>query len=128
MVLKPLSEYGWKVKDSLLTFDWDSEDNMAAVPQQVECLTKGCKCKTGCRTLRCGCRKRGKECSEGCECSSCTNIKIGRQQTKDSLLDVTLEELEGGECQTEDIDDIMDWVFGGHEVDSDNSDDDDTHA
>lgn len=129
MVLKPLSLYGWKVIDNSLTIDWDSAENMAAVQQRVESLTRGCKCRTGCRTLRCGCRKQGRQCTEGCECTSCVNIEIELAtgpQNEDSLLDVTLEELvtEGGECLTDNVDEIMDWVFGDHEIHSDESDND----
>ena len=53
MVLQPLTQYGWKVSGELLTFDWDSDDNMATVRQRVEGLTKDCRCKTGCKTLQC---------------------------------------------------------------------------
>ena len=35
-----------------------------------------------------------------------------------------MEELiEGGECRSEDVDEMMDWVFGDYEIHSDNSDD-----
>ena len=63
----------------------------------------------------------------GCECTSCTNINLVLTQEQnddndDSLLDVTMEELiERGEYQSEDVDEIMDWVFGDHEIHSDSS-------
>ena len=73
MVLNPLTDFGWKVTEESLTFDWDSECNMEAVRQRVIQLLEGCKCKTGCTTSRCGCRKKGNQCSEGCECTNCSN-------------------------------------------------------
>ena len=38
-------------------------------------LTKGCKCKAGCVTGRCGCRKKGQSCTEGCSCLHYTSGK-----------------------------------------------------
>ena len=37
-------------------------------------LTKGCKCKTGCTTGRCGCKRKQQVCSEGCTCTHCLNL------------------------------------------------------
>ena len=45
MVLHPLANFGWKVTNESLTFDWDSGNNMEAVRQRVIQLLKGCKCK-----------------------------------------------------------------------------------
>jgi len=41
MVLHSLANFGWKVTDESLTFDWDSESNMEAVRQRVIQLLKG---------------------------------------------------------------------------------------
>ena len=39
--------------------------------------TKGCGCKTGCGTMRCGCKKQGQTCGPSCKCKNtyfnCTN-------------------------------------------------------
>ena len=39
--------------------------------------SKGCGCKTGCGTMRCGCKKKGVSCGPGCKCkntySNCVN-------------------------------------------------------
>ncbi|CAB4023481.1 Hypothetical predicted protein [Paramuricea clavata] len=32
-----------------------------------------CKCKTGCSTLRCSCKKANNQCNEMCQCVGCTN-------------------------------------------------------
>ena len=37
-------------------------------------LTKGCSCKHGCKTKRCGYRKKGRHCGPGCDCHGCTNL------------------------------------------------------
>ena len=37
-------------------------------------MIKGCKCKKGCNTSRCGCKKKSSYCGPGCYCSSCSNI------------------------------------------------------
>ena len=68
--VKDISSYGWIVQDDAIGIDWDSAENMAKIEQRVWLLTKGCKCKTGCKRLNCGCKKRGNHCSEGCNCSN----------------------------------------------------------
>ena len=74
MQVADVTHCGWNVTDGILSIDWDSAENQAAVNERVLLLTKGCKCKTGCKTGRCGCRKRGQSCSEGCECLHCSNL------------------------------------------------------
>ena len=118
MVLQPLANFGWKVTDESLTFDWDSESNMDAVRQRVIQLLKGCKCKTGCTTSRCGCRKKNKECSEGCECTNCSNTQSNTHtiidNSEDTLMELSLEEnfTENREQFLDEVDEIMDYVFG----------------
>ena len=50
MAPKPVSEYGWKIIEGTLAFDWDSDSNMDAIRERVAGLLKGCGCKTGCQT------------------------------------------------------------------------------
>ena len=64
----------WNVIDSILSIDWDSEENQAAVNERVLLLTKRCQCKSGCTTGRCGYRRKGKSCSEGCMCLHCSSL------------------------------------------------------
>ena len=117
MVLHPHANFGWKVTDESLTFD--SESNMEAGRQRVIQLLKGCKCKTGCTTSRCGCRKKNKECSEGCECTNCSNTQSNTHtaidNSEDTLMELSLEEnfTENREQFLDDeVDEIMDYVFG----------------
>ena len=121
MVLNPLANFGWKVTVESLTFDWDSESNMEAVRQSVIQLLKGCKCKTGCTTSRCGCRKKNKECSEGCECTNCSNTQSNTNTVidnrEDTLMELSLEEnfTENREQSLDDeVDEIMDTIFGDY--------------
>ena len=64
--------------------------------KRVAGLLKGCRCKTGCKTARCGCKKKGNVCSEGCECTDCTNnsSKTDDNVQDSPLDDVVLEEME----------------------------------
>ncbi len=133
MVLQPLSAFGWDINNDILTIDWDS--NMQAVQEQMTSLLKGCKCKTGCRNKRCGCRGKGKTCSVGCECITCTNTTAMKKK-RDNLLDVTMDkdllDVDVNESDDtwwrirswspeftddltgnpDDSNDILDWVFG----------------
>ena len=99
----------------MLSVSWDSESNMKAVRERVSVLFKGCKCATGCKTKRCGCRKGGNTCSVGCDCKNCKNQEETELHVDDSdITEIALdEEIQGeGELEGDDIDDILDWVFG----------------
>lgn len=71
--VKPV-EWGWKLEDGkLLPVAMDA-------PPAPEALLKiiHCTCRTGCETIRCGCKKLGFECSSACgECQNgnCQNIQ-----------------------------------------------------
>ncbi len=69
-----LKVIGWTLKDGVLSVDWDRETNISSIESRVFLLMKGCKCKTGCKTAHCGCRKKGKNCSEGHSCLHCSNL------------------------------------------------------
>lgn len=74
MALEPLVGNGWlKDQHGNLAIDWDSEDNMTQVRSRVDLVLKGCSCKGGCSTNKCGCRKKGIPCGVGCRCTGCEN-------------------------------------------------------
>ena len=73
LCLQPMTEYGWRLENDTLIYDWDSEANMAEIKQRVSMLLKGCKCRTGCGSAACGCKKKGERCHEGCDCIGCMN-------------------------------------------------------
>lgn len=110
MELKHLTDFGRIIEGDTLTFDWDSQENVAAVQQRVASLIRGCKCRTGCGTLRCGCKKNGKHCSEGCECKNCSNTATPEPVTDTSLHHLSLEE-EIVDDLAEEVDEIMELVF-----------------
>lgn len=57
MTLQPLTNFGWQLDYNDLKMMWDSLSNIQQIKSRVRELLQGCKCKTGCFTVRCG-RKR----------------------------------------------------------------------
>ena len=124
-----LTSYGWHNTDGILSVDWDSLENQTAVRDRVFLLTKGCKCKTGCTTGRCGCNRKGLTCSEGCSCLHCLNLPNMVTSNRENLADQQLEMDESTE-QTEleelemhepdmDIDEFLALLGSDSETDSD---------
>ena len=98
--LNPMTEYGWVETDEQgLVCEWDSAENIAAVRSRVVALLMGCKCRTGCNSAICGCRKKGVACAEGCNCTGCMNT--------------TTEYHDSDEELNQEVDEVMEWVFGG---------------
>ena len=99
--LSPLAtqEYGWKISDSELRIDWDDATNMEQVRKAVQLLLKGCSCKKGCKTRRCGCLKDGRKCGPGCSCSNCENSLTGTAPTAREEIDDEVETEEMQEDQ-----------------------------
>ena len=68
-------------------------------------FTRGCKCKSGCRTKRCGCKQNGKQCGPGCRCLNCENVLTTNALCPEehSLMDLDIaEEVEiGHDSETE---------------------------
>ena len=94
MEVAEITSYGWNVIDGILSIDWDSDENQTEVNERVLLLTKGCKCKTGCVTGRCGCRKKGQSCAEGCSCLHCSNLPYTSGKEKHVAQDVAELETE----------------------------------
>ena len=138
MVLRPLTSHGWKISEDKLVFDWDSGENMDRVHQRVRGLLLGCKCKGGCNTNHCGCKRRGVLCSEGCQCRHCNNLgtstlsttldiekEKSRERSEDKFSseneddsDMVENERENSPLDDE-VDQIMQSVFGPDTSDSD---------
>ena len=64
---------GWKIVDGRLEIAWMTRPS--APDSLIECVS--CKCKTGCKTQRCSCRKSELQCTDVCGCSDCSNIYEG---------------------------------------------------
>ena len=77
MIIPDVSDFGWKVLDGTLQYDWESYENRMAVQQRVGFLLRGCSCSsvTACSSRRCGCVKKGVSCGAGlgCNCKNCNN-------------------------------------------------------
>ena len=63
-------------------------------------MINGCKCKKGCGTLKCGCKKKNILCGPGCYCSNCSNVAVQQsgnssdEEESDSEGETDNEELE----------------------------------
>ena len=104
MQLAPLHGHGWtRNKDGNLDIlYWDTEENRFKVKNRVDLSIKGCSCRSGCDTKRCGCRRNGEACGPGCRC---VNYTEGVAEMKASHYD-TLQD---------DISAIMQNVYGPQE-------------
>ena len=61
MTLKTMIGNGWLLDEEQMKIQWDSEENIKAVKTKVATLLRGCSCKKGCNTARCGFRKKNEE-------------------------------------------------------------------
>ncbi|CAC5415614.1 unnamed protein product [Mytilus coruscus] len=106
------------------------------VEKTVEWYTKGCGCKTGCKTNRCKCKKAQNEncdgfCGPGCKCVNCFNVPGSGDQVLDmsiDLDDVISDETEDLEDPVEDeqpeVDGLVEeldqtddyWLFSNEEI------------
>lgn len=93
VVVKDVCNSGWKVdSDSgLLKVVWEMAEHVVSIQERVAMLTRGCGCKTGCRTKRCKCAKMGQYCGPGCKCNQCRNLE-SRSAVSDSEDELQLEE------------------------------------
>ncbi len=72
--LPPPEECGWKkTTDDTYIVDWECPAVQQQVQDTINFLTKGCSCKKGCLSQRCGCVKGGHHCGPGCSCQNCKN-------------------------------------------------------
>ena len=84
-VLPPPESSGWLLQaDGNYIIDWEAHDVQQMIKDNIEFLTKRCSCTKGCRTLRCGCRKKHRNCGPGCLCQDCTNLNISESPPDDS--------------------------------------------
>ena len=68
-----LTDYGWIKNVEKLEIQWDTPENVVLAKQKVNYVLNGCKCKTGCHSRVCGCKKKNKNCGPGCRCIGCGN-------------------------------------------------------
>ncbi|CAC5418643.1 unnamed protein product [Mytilus coruscus] len=124
------------LNDSLLQGIDSIFDMYAKVEKTVEWYTKGCGCKTGCKTNRCKCKKAQNDncdgfCGPGCKCVNCFNVPGSGDQVLDmsiDLDDVISDETEDLEDPVEDeqpeVDGLVEeldqtddyWLFSNEEI------------
>ena len=114
--------HGWiRDEDNELSICWE---NLQKVKSRVNLLMKGCGCKFGCATKRCGCRKNGEVCGPGCRCTNCENTDedtgtLWNEQGVNTHGEDHYRMLES------DVSDIMLGVFGQEDHASDTDEDSD---
>ena len=69
----PVENHGWEFDNDKLCVKWDISENIQAVTQKVKQLTKGCGCKSGCKSKRCGCCTAHQSCGVSFHCTLCEN-------------------------------------------------------
>ena len=110
--LPPPENCGWKKNSSdQYVIDWECPEIQSQVQHTINFLLKGCTCKRGCQTSRCGCRKQGNRCGPGCRCQNCSNSlpttqRTPEEESEDNSESSTSEDEE--EIQTEIITDSTD--------------------
>ncbi|CAH1775834.1 unnamed protein product, partial [Owenia fusiformis] len=73
-----IEDYGYIVQEGKVSYKWDSPANIDKIKTNVAYLTRGCGCKSGCKTSVCKCYKQHAKggrgsCGPGCICRNCTN-------------------------------------------------------
>ena len=100
--LLPLNECGCHVSGGQLSIDWDDPINVQKVRDTVTLLLKGCSCKKGCGSRRCGCFKNGKKCGPGCNSSNCANTSVTNTTSDAHCRQVDMDDIEIDElCNSE---------------------------
>ena len=87
-----MSDYGWYKQDGQLKIQWDTDENTRKIEENKAYLMKGCKCKTGCTTRRCRCKKGDLQCGPSCQCINCQNITDREAQKSQSEVHQSGEE------------------------------------
>ena len=104
----PLPEHsGWiRHSDGRYTIDWEAPEIQEKIKHTTDFLTKGCSCKTGCKSNRCGCRKKSSYCGPGCECQGCVNLPV--EQDVDASADESADEGNSSGSASDNSDDSSD--------------------
>lgn len=108
-----MNEYGWTLSDNKLAVVWDTPENVQAIHDRVNLLLKGCKCVTGCKTMRCSCKRKHTHCSEGCQCVNCLNVPRAVGKEEFDLNEIAHEEEVMADVTQLEVntDELVDWLF-----------------
>ena len=102
---------GWISEgDGRYQIDWEDPKVAAKIKSNIDFLLKGCNCKKGCTSKKCGCRKKSNYCGPGCECQGCSNLPVQIQQEEDRYSDDDddEEEEEDSDIESDSSDDASD--------------------
>ena len=103
---------GWISEgDGRYQIDWEAPEVAAKIKSNIDFLLKGCNCKKGCTSKKCGCRKKSNYCGPGCECQGCSNLPVQIQQEEDKYSDDDdddEEEEEDSDIESDSSDDASD--------------------
>ena len=101
-----MTEYGWRRENGKLEIDWEVQENIEKAKMSLDFVLKGCKCKTGCKTRICLCRKKERQCDPS------NNLNTQRHTRPDET-DLVVQELleeNNADTYTDDSDDgLEDW-------------------
>ena len=78
-------ESGWLLNNGDYVIDWEEPEKQVSVTQSLNQIMNGCKCKTGCSTARCRCKKANTFCSPGCYCINCCNMPASSLDERDEV-------------------------------------------
>ena len=93
--LPPPEQCGWlKLPNCTFIIDWEDPEIQSSIENNINSLLKGCSCKSGCKTNRCGCKKKDSYCGPGCECHECNNLPL--KQVED-----VIDDQEEPECDSD---------------------------
>ena len=124
---------GWLRQESgQYSIDWEAKEVQQQIQSNLDFLTKGCTCKTGCATKRCSCKKNGRSCGAGCECRGCKNLTLEKEndeyieQEEDDEQEEN-DEQEGNDYEQEEDDELEENDYE-QEEDDEQEDDDEQEA
>ena len=88
-----MTQYGWKRENGKLTIHWEVTENVERAKVSLDFVLNGCKCKTGCKTRLCSCKKKERKCGPSCACHFCTNITAHIYTCSSDVTDLVVDEL-----------------------------------
>ena len=73
-ILQSLKCKGQTIENGKLEIVWEVLENIQKAKASLDFVLTGCKCKTGCTTRICSCRKKELECAPSYSCQFCKNM------------------------------------------------------
>ena len=82
-------------------------ENQAKIRERIQHVLNGCKCKTGCTTKRCKCKRQLQGCGPGCHCLNCQNLPVHQssQNVDEEIHQMEVEDQDHHHATEEYVDD-----------------------